>query len=69
MSGLPYTARVLGNLSDSGGSGIRASRADATGIGVSGGSGFFQQAAFAQPSLGAFGDADATPFPGRRGSR
>jgi hypothetical protein len=65
MSGLPYTARVLGNLSDSGGSGnFGASRADATGIGVSGGSGFFNKAAFAQPSLGAFGDAGRNTIPG-----
>jgi hypothetical protein len=65
MSGLPYTARVLGNLSDSGGSGnFGASRADATGIGISGGSGFFNKAAFAQPSLGAFGDAGRNTIPG-----
>ena len=65
MSGLPYTARVLGNLSDSGGSGnFGASRADATGIGVSGGSGFFNKAAFAPPSLGAFGDAGRNTIPG-----
>jgi hypothetical protein len=65
MSGLPYTARVLGNLSDSGGSGnFGASRADATGIGVSGGSGFFNKAAFAQPSLGAFGNAGRNTIPG-----
>jgi hypothetical protein len=65
MSGLPYTARVLGNLSDSGGSGnFGASRADATGLGVSGGSGFFNKAAFAQPSLGAFGDAGRNTIPG-----
>ena len=65
MSGLPYTARVLGNLSDSGGSGnFGASRADATGLSVSGGSGFFNKAAFAQPSLGAFGDAGRNTIPG-----
>uniref|UniRef100_Q01ZB6 TonB-dependent receptor n=1 Tax=Solibacter usitatus (strain Ellin6076) TaxID=234267 RepID=Q01ZB6_SOLUE len=65
MSGLPYTARVLGNLSDSGGSGnFGASRADATGVGVSGGSGFFNKAAFAPPSLGAFGNAGRDTIPG-----
>jgi len=65
MSGLPYTARVLGSLSDSGGSGnFGASRADATGISVSGGSGFFNQAAFAPPALGAFGDAGRNTIPG-----
>jgi hypothetical protein len=65
MSGLPYTARVLGNLSDSGGSGnFGASRADATGASVSGGSGFFNKAAFAPPSLGAFGNAGRDTIPG-----
>jgi hypothetical protein len=65
MSGLPYTARVLGSLSDSGGSGnFGASRADATGLSVSGSSGFFNQAAFAPPALGAFGDAGRDTIPG-----
>jgi hypothetical protein len=65
LSGLPYTARVLGNLSDSGGSGnFGASRADATGLSVSGGPGFFNKAAFAPPSLGAFGDAGRNTIPG-----
>jgi hypothetical protein len=65
MSGLPYTARVLGSLSDSGGSGnFGASRADATGVSVSGGTGFFNQAAFGPPSLGAFGDAGRNTIPG-----
>jgi hypothetical protein len=65
MSGLPYTARVLGNLSDSGGSGnFGASRADATGVPVSGGTGFFNKAAFAPPSLGAFGNAGRNTIPG-----
>jgi hypothetical protein len=62
---VPYTARVLGNLSDSGGSGnFGASRADATGVSVSGGNGFFNKAAFAPPSLGAFGDAGRNTIPG-----
>jgi hypothetical protein len=65
MSGLPYTARVLGNLSDSGGSGnFGASRADATGRSVTGGSGFFNPAAFAPPLLGAFGNAGRNTIPG-----
>jgi hypothetical protein len=65
MSGLPYTARVLGNLSDSGGSGnFGASRADATGLSVTGGAGFFNKAAFEPPSLGAFGDAGRNTIPG-----
>jgi hypothetical protein len=65
MSGLPYTARVLGNLSDSGGSGnFGASRADATGLSVSSGSGYFNKSAFAMPSLGAFGDAGRNTIPG-----
>jgi hypothetical protein len=65
MSGLPYTARVLGNLSDSGGSGnFGASRADATGLGVTGGTGLFNKAAFAPPSQGAFGNAGRDTIPG-----
>jgi hypothetical protein len=65
MSGLPFTARVLGNLSDSGGSGnFGASRADATGQSVSGGSGFFNKAAFAAPVQGAFGNAGRNTIPG-----
>ncbi|MCU1233132.1 MAG: TonB-dependent receptor [Candidatus Solibacter sp.] len=65
MSGLPFTARVLGNLSDSGGSGnFGASRADATGISVNGGSGYFNKAAFTTPSLGAFGNAGRDTIPG-----
>ena len=65
MSGLPFTARVLGNLSDSGGSGnFGSSRADATGLSVTGGSGFFNKAAFGPPPLGAFGDAGRNTIPG-----
>ena len=65
MSGLPFTARVLGNLSDSGGSGnFGASRADATGLSVHDGSGFFNKAAFAPPAQGAFGNAGRNTIPG-----
>ena len=57
-SGMPYTARVLGNLSDASGSGnLGSSRADATGLPVNSGPGFFNQAAFALPPPGRFGDA------------
>ena len=65
MSGLPFTARVLGNLSDSGGSGnFGASRADATGLSVTDGSGYFNKAAFKLPALGAFGNAGRNTIPG-----
>jgi hypothetical protein len=65
ISGLPFTARVLGNLSDSGGSGnFGASRADATGLSVHDGSGVFNKAAFAPPAQGAFGNAGRNTIPG-----
>jgi hypothetical protein len=66
-SGQPLTARILGNLSDAGGSGnLGTSRADATGLPVSGGSGFFNSAAFAlpPPTAGRFGDAGRNTIPG-----
>jgi hypothetical protein len=65
LSGLPYTARVEGNLSDSGGSGnFGASRANATGLSVTDGPGFFNPAAFAPPTLGQFGNAGRNTIPG-----
>jgi hypothetical protein len=64
-TGLPFTARILGNLSDSGGSGnFGASRADATGLAVGAGTGYWNPAAFAAPSQGAFGDAGRDTIPG-----
>jgi hypothetical protein len=57
-SGRPFTARVLGNVSDAGGTGASgSSRADATGLPVSGGSRLFNLDAFTTPPSGRFGNA------------
>ncbi len=58
-SGTPLTARVLGNLADTSGTGaVGAGRADATGLPINGGGGdFFNLAAFTIPPSGRFGDA------------
>ena len=57
-SGLPFTARVLGNLADIGGTGATGSgRAQATGIPVSSDSGLFNLGAFTTPAPGTYGDA------------
>jgi len=57
-SGTPLTARVLGNRSDSGGTGaIGAGRADATGLAIDDGAGFFNPGAFTLPPSGRFGNA------------
>ena len=71
QSGNPFTARVLGNLGNIGGTAAIANlRADATGQPVSlGGTSsttqeFFNTAAFALPSAGQFGDAGRNTVPG-----
>ncbi len=59
------TARVLGNLSDSTGSGtVGAGRADATGLPVDAGSGFFNLLAFGIPLAGTYGNAGRNTIPG-----
>lgn len=65
-SGTPLTARVLGNLADSSGTGaVGAGRADSTGLPVNGGTGeFFNLAAFTIPPSGRFGDAGRNTIPG-----
>ena len=64
QSGTPLTARVLGNLSDSGGTGVLgAGRADATGSAVSGGT-FFNLTAFATPPSTRYGNAGRNTIPG-----
>lgn len=64
-SGTPLTARVLGNRSDSGGTGVIGSgRADATGLTLSADNGFFNLAAFALPPVGRFGNAGRNTITG-----
>ncbi len=64
QTGTPLTARVLGNLSDSGGTGVLgAGRADSTGASVSGGT-FFNLAAFALPPATRYGNAGRNTIPG-----
>ncbi|MGD1091253.1 MAG: TonB-dependent receptor [Bryobacteraceae bacterium] len=54
-TGTPQTATVAGNLDGSGS--VATLRADATGLPVDSGSGFFNPAAFVVPSAGQFGTA------------
>ncbi len=57
-SGTPLTARVLGNQADAAGTGATgAGRANATGLPIDGGSGFFNLAAFAIPQAGTYGNS------------
>ncbi len=64
-SGTPLTARVLGNQSDIAGTGtIGSGRADATGLPIESGSGFFNLAAFTTPLPGEFGNAGRNTIPG-----
>src|SRR5262249_25075642 len=61
----PLTARVLGNVSDSGGTGsVGSGRADATGLPLYLGSGYFNPAAFAVPAAGSFGSAGRNTITG-----
>jgi hypothetical protein len=65
QSGLPFTARVLGNLGNTAGTGVVGSgRANATGQPVDTGSGFFNLAAFTLPPSGQFGNAGRNTIPG-----
>jgi len=64
-SGSPFTAMVLGNQANSGGTGaVGSGRADATGLPVSGGPGFFNLLAFTVPGAGRFGNAARNTIPG-----
>jgi hypothetical protein len=57
-SGSPFTARVLGNQSNSGGTGsVGSGRADSTGLPIDAGSGYFNPLALAIPQAGFFGNA------------
>jgi hypothetical protein len=65
QTGTPLTARVLGNLSDTAGTGnVGSGRAEATGLPVDSGSGFFNLAAFTIPPAGAYGNAGRNTIPG-----
>lgn len=64
-SGRPLTATVLGNASNVGGAGVVGTvRADATGLPIDSGSGYFNPAAFAVPGAGLFGNAGRGTIPG-----
>ena len=63
-TGNPLTARVLGNQSDTAGTGVIGSgRADATGQSITAGSGFFNPQAFTLPPSGRFGNAARNTIP------
>jgi outer membrane receptor protein involved in Fe transport len=66
QTGLPLTARVLGNqataLAVTGG--VGSLRADATGLPVESSTGFFNLAAFALPPAGQYGNAGRNTIPG-----
>jgi len=61
-SGMPFTAVVNGDTSGTGYTGN--ARADATGLPVTSGSGYFNTAAFTVPPAGTFGDAGRDTIPG-----
>ncbi len=61
-SGTPFTAVVNGDTSGTGYTGN--ARAQATGVPVTSGSGFFNTAAFMVPATGTFGDAGRDTIPG-----
>ena len=64
-TGIPYTARVLGNtavLAQT--SGVGSARADTTGLPITSPNGFFDLAAFTVPAAGTFGDAGRNTIPG-----
>jgi hypothetical protein len=61
-SGHPFTATINGDSSGTGYTGD--ARAQATGLPVSSGSGFFNTAAFVVPATGTFGDAGRDTIPG-----
>ncbi len=65
QSGRPLTATVLGNVSDAGGTGaVGSARANATGLPIDAGSGYFNRAAFAVPLAGLYGNAGRGTIPG-----
>jgi hypothetical protein len=65
-SGAPLTARVSGNLSNTGGTGaFGGGRAEATGLSIDGGSNpYFNPLAFTTPPAGQYGNAGRDTIPG-----
>lgn len=64
-SGTPFTARVLGNQSNIGGSGsVGSGRAEATGLSIDDPAGFFNPLAFTVPAPGTLGNAARNTIPG-----
>jgi trimeric autotransporter adhesin len=64
-NGTPFTARILGNQANVAGTGVVGSgRAEATGLPVENGSGYFNLAAFTIPPPGELGDAGRNTIPG-----
>jgi trimeric autotransporter adhesin len=64
-SGTALTARIQGNQSNNAGTGIfGGARAEATGLPVTGGSGYFNLDAFTYPLPGELGDAGRNTIPG-----
>ncbi len=65
QSGSPFTAQVLGNRSDSGGTGaVGSSRADASGLPLRLAGAFFNPAAFVLPPAGRYGNAGRNTIAG-----
>lgn len=65
QSGIPLTARVLGNQANIAGTGaVGSGRAQATGLGVDAGSGPFNLLAFTTPAAGTYGNAGRDTIPG-----
>ena len=64
-SGTPLTAQILGNQANAAGTGVVGSgRAQATGLPIEDGSGYFNLAAFTYPVSGELGDAGRNTIPG-----
>ncbi len=64
-TGTPLTARALGNTAQlAQTNGVGSERADATGLPVETGTGFFNLAAFVAPPAGQFGNAGRNTIPG-----
>ncbi len=62
-SGAPFTARIAGNRSATGGA-VGTARADATGLPVDAGGGYFNVLAFTVPAANAFGSAGRNTIEG-----